>query len=170
MKNSIFGIVIDNQPLEVIYKYYKELFSEISKNFTNFYVIDLSDLVFFQKKRDNKKLGKNLFPKNFIYKKFSNLNELTLFLKNKNLIAINNLGKNPDYYWVLRCLKKNNVKLINILNTGEIGVQTTVDFSKKSFINWKNFYNRGFYLFFRILTILNILPKIEITFHSNVEV
>ena len=51
MKNSIFGIVIDNQPLEVIYKYYKELFSEISKNFTNFYVIDLSDLVFFQKKR-----------------------------------------------------------------------------------------------------------------------
>ena len=120
MKNSIFGIVIDNQPLEVIYKYYKELFSEISKNFTNFYVIDLSDLVFFQKKRDNKKLGKNLFPKNFIYKKFSNLNELTLFLKNKNLIAINNLGKNPDYYWVLRCLKKNLVKLINILNTGRL--------------------------------------------------
>ena len=170
MKNSIFGIVIDNQPLEVIYKYYKELFREISKNFNNFYVIDLSDLVYFQKKRGKKKLGKNLFPKNFTYKKFSNLNDLTLFLKSKNLIAINNLGKNPDYFWVLRCLKKNNVKLINILNTGEIGVQTTVDFSKKSFINWKNFHNRGFYFFSRILTILNILPKIEITFHSNIEV
>ena len=51
MKNNIFGIVIDNQPLEVIYKYYKELFSEISKNFTNFYVIDLSDLVFFSKEK-----------------------------------------------------------------------------------------------------------------------
>ncbi len=170
MKNSIFGIVIDNQPLEVIYKYYKELFSEISKNFNNFYVIDLSDLVFFQKQKSKKKIGKNLFPKNFIYKRFSNLNDLTLFLKNKNLIAINNLGKNPDYFWVLRCLKKNNVKLINILNTGEIGVQTTVDFSKKSFINWKNFHNRGFYILFRMLTILNILPKIEITFHSNIEV
>ena len=75
------------------------------------------------------------------------MNELTLFLKIK-FNHINNLGKNPDYFWVLRCLKKNNVKLINILNTGEIGVQTTVDFSKMSFINWKNFYNRGFYLFF----------------------
>jgi hypothetical protein len=170
MKNSIFGIVIHNQPLDVIYKYYKELFSEISKNFDNFYVIDLSDLVFFQKRRDERKLRNNLFPKNFIYKRCSNLNDLTLFLKGKNLIAINNLGKNPDYFWVLRCLKKNNVKLINILNTGEIGVQTTVDFSKMSFINWKNFYNRGFYFFFRILTILNILPKIEITFHSNIEV
>ena len=147
MKNSIFGIVIHNQPLDVIYKYYKELFSEISKNFDNFYVIDLSDLVFFQKRRDERKLRNNLFPKNFIYKRFSNLNDLTLFLKGKNLIAINNLGKNPDYFWVLRCLKKNNVKLINILNTGEIGVQTTVDFSKMSFINWKNFYNRGFYFF-----------------------
>jgi hypothetical protein len=170
MKNRIFGIVIDNQPLEVIYKFYNELFSEISKNFDNFYVIDLSDLVFFQNKKGEKKLGKNLFPKNFIYKRFSNLNDLTLFLKSKNLIAINNLGKNPDYFWVLRCLKKNNVKLINILNTGEIGIQTTVDFSKRSFINWKNFYNRGFYLIFRILVILNILPKIEITFHSNIEV
>ena len=54
MKNSIFGIVIDNQPLEVIYKYYKELFSEISKNFNNFYVIDLSDLVFFSKEKEKK--------------------------------------------------------------------------------------------------------------------
>ena len=105
MKNSIFGIVIHNQPLDVIYKYYKELFSEISKNFDNFYVIDLSDLVFFQKRRDERKLRNNLFPKNFIYKRFSNLNDLTLFLKGKNLIAINNLGKNPDYFWVLSCLK-----------------------------------------------------------------
>ena len=44
MKNSIFGIVIDNQPLEVIYKYYKELFSEISKNFLINQSINLENL------------------------------------------------------------------------------------------------------------------------------
>ncbi len=170
MKKNIFGIVIDNQSPEVIYKFYKELFSEVSKNFDKFYILDLTDLVLYKRKGVDITKGKSLFPKNFIYKKISNAKNLELFLKDKRLIAINNLGKNPDYFWALRCLKKNNVKLINILNTGEIGNQTTLNFSKRSFVNWKNFYSRGFYFFFRILTIINILPKIEITFHSNIEV
>ena len=169
MKKNTFGIIFHEQSLNVIYKFYKELFLEINKNFDNFYLIDVSNLILFQKNKKAKLFDNSIFTKKFKYVKIKDSKDLDNFLKDKNLVAINNLGKNPDFYWCLFCLKKNNVKLINILNTGEIGLKTTLDFKQRNFFIWKNFYDKGFYHFFRILTILNILPNIEITFHSNIE-
>ena len=169
MKNSVFGILINNQNEDVIYKYYKELFANITKNFKQFYIIDISELVFFQKKKE-KKFDLHLFPKNFQYKKVFSKNDLDNFLENKNLVAINNIDKNPSFYWVLYLLKLHNVKLINIFYGGEIGLTTSIDFSLKGFYKFNYFYNKGFYPLFRILTLLRILPRIEILFHSNINI
>ena len=45
-------------------------------------------------------------------------NDLDNFLENKNLVAINNIDKNPSFYWVLYLLKLHNNrcnKLISVL-------------------------------------------------------
>ncbi len=168
MKKTILGIVHSSESLDAISSYYREFFLEISKNFENFYLLNLSELVSFRKKKRSK-INRKKFPKNFIFKKFSNSKELNKFLSDKNLIAINNLGKNPSFYKVLYLLKTNKVKLINILNVGEFGLSTTLNIFEKNTYIWSNFYDKGFYYLFRILTILNLFPKIEILFHSNEE-
>lgn len=168
-KLSIFGLIHSNNNLDAINKFYKEFFIEVSKNFTNFYVIDLSNLIFF-KKGKSRKAKINKFPKNFIFFKPKNLSELKKFLNKYNLIAVNNIGKNPDFFWVLFWLKKLNVKLINIIYSGVFGLSTTINiFEKRSYLP-KNFYNKGFYYLYRILTIFKVLPKIEILFHSDQDV
>jgi len=168
MKKTILGIVHSSESLDAISSYYSEFFLEISRSFDKFYIINLSGLISF---REKKKININQkkFPKNFVFKKFSNSKKLKEFLLDKNLIAINNLGKNPSFFWALHLLRINNVKLINILNVGEFGLSTTLSVFKKNTYIWSNFYDKGFYYIFRILTILNILPKIEITFHSNID-
>lgn len=169
IKLSIFGFIYSNSNLDAINKFYKEFFIEVSKNFTSFYVIDLSNLIFF-KKGNNRKNKINNLPRNFIFFKPKNLGELKKFLNKYNLIAVNNIGKNPDFFWVLFWLKKLNVKLINIIYSGVFGLSTTINFFEKRSYLPKNFYNKGFYYLYRILTILKVLPKIEILFHSDVDV
>ena len=131
-KLSIFGLIHSNNNLDAINKFYKEFFIEVSKNFTNFYVIDLSNLIFF-KKGKSRKAKINKFPKNFIFFKPKNLSELKKFLNKYNLIAVNNIGKNPDFFWVLFWLKKLNVKLINIIYSGVFGLSTTINIFEN---NW----------------------------------
>ena len=38
------------------------------------------------------------------------------------------------------------------------------------FSAYKHYYNKGFYYLFRILTILNVFPKIDLLFESNTEI
>ena len=58
-----------------------------------------------------------------------------------------------------------------ILNLGNFGNKQTVDWNMKFFFKaYKHFFDKGFYYLFRILTIINIFPKIDLLFHSDTEI
>ena len=53
----------------------------------------------------------------------------------------------------------------------QIGNKMTVDVNLSKVITArKHYFNKGFYHFFRILTILNIFPKIDLLFESNLDI
>jgi len=57
-----------------------------------------------------------------------------------------------------------------IMNLGNFGNKQTIDWRNlKSLKVSEHFYRKGFYYIFRILTIINIFPKIDLLFESNTE-
>ena len=58
-----------------------------------------------------------------------------------------------------------------IMNLSQIGNKMTIDFNVKYFFSaYKHYFVKGFYYFFRLLTVINIFPKIHLLFESNLEV
>ena len=54
-----------------------------------------------------------------------------------------------------------------ISNLGSFGNKINPDFNTNNIFAFKHYYEKGFYYLFRILTILNLFPKIDLLFESN---
>ena len=148
---------------------YKNLFEEFSRNFEKIYILNLANLRIFEDKINSFNDEKALFPNNFEILKFDNSSEFINFAKDRRIIAITNeLSKSPSNFKIFYLLKKINAFLISINTNGRIGGKISFDFKfKKIFKAKKHLYLKGFYYFWRILTVINLFPKIDILFTCN---
>ena len=165
-KEKIFGIVIATLDYKGIYNQNKELFDQISKDFKKVYVVNL--IRFKLREKLGKIKNQSLFPKNFIFLNFSNSSNFINFFNNKQMFAIQYLSKNPDYFKIFYLIKLANIKNIMIQNLGNFGNKQTPDFNLDHIFAFQHYYEKGFYYLFRLLTIINLFPKIDLLFESNI--
>jgi len=165
---TIYFIVAEENT-EKVYKNNSLLIRELSKKFDFIYILNLFNLKIFSKKKKfeyKEKINEKLYIINFV----SN-NDFNEFILQKKIIAIFIMGKDPTYFNIHYQLKKNNIKLIMIMNQSQIGNKMTADIRLKYlFKAYKNYFIKGFYYFFRLMTIINIFPKISLLFESNLQI
>ena len=170
MKKNIVGFVAATNNLDIIVKNNLEYIHSFSKKFDNFYLFNFINLKLFNKNKNLIKTKQKL-PKNFIIKTFANKQEALRYFNKKKLIGILHLGKSLEYFPIYSFLKKIKSKSILILNLGNYGNTAFIDFSFKFFFKrFKHFYDKGFYYLFRVLTIINVFPKIDIYFESDLDI
>jgi len=151
----------------------KELIFTLSKKFKKIYIINLHNLRLFKK---NKKFSINknrkFLPKNFILLDINSTLEFLNFAKNKKLIVIiNSLSRSIYDFKIFYLLKKVGAKLIMISNLSMIGSKIFLEINPKNIIKgYKHVIYKGFYYVWRIFTIINIFPKIDLLLESNSEV
>ena len=171
MKDKTIGFIISQENLKVFASQNNQIIKKIAENFKEVFVINVLDLKLGNTALSINTIDKNLFPENVFYKNIKTSKEFVAFFKNKDFIALQYLPKSPDYYRIYFLIKKMNIKNVLILNLGNFGNKQTIDWNLKFFFrSFKHFFDKGFYYLFRILTILNIFPKIDLLFQSDTEV
>ncbi len=169
MKKTIMSLITANENVDKFYLSNKILIDQLLKKFTNIYILNLYNLKIFTKK-ESIKCNTNL-PKEIKIINFKNSDELKKFSTQYKIISISFIGKNLTDFKIQYFLKKINIKLIMIMYFSQIGNKMTIDVSiKNAVVARKHYFNKGFYHLFRILTILNIFPKIDLLFESNLEI
>ncbi len=153
----------------------KELFDTFSKSLKEFYIINADNLVYFPSfkkisyNEKNIKINKKQIKKSNI-KLFNpkNEKEFCSFSKKKELVIINNIGKNFFALKIYFLLKKLRINQVYIDNLGSIGMPAY--FEAKNYIRYFNYiiFQR---LFSRIITpsliILGFIRRIKIHFTSK---
>ena len=147
------GIITKNPEAQVNLD--KDLYIKLAEKFKKIYVIDLS--------LENKK--KINFPKNFIYLKPNNFNDIKKIFSRNKFLCFNFLA--PRYYnlKLFLILKKFDIKHFFLMRSG------TLKMNEDLFIQRKNKFN--FYLIilrkliFKILIILNLINNYEVLFISQ---
>ena len=169
----IFGLITDSEN-EIFFSKQKSLYEKISKTFDEFYIINLIHFRIIDKKiysYDN--LNATKLPHNFKVITPVNENELNKFLINKKLVAFMLFGKRLRSFRIQYLVKKYNIRFIYMYNTGAMGEH----YLGKTLLRKKETKIHRYYFFrfkriivhylFRVLTILNIFPKIDIYFEST---
>ena len=155
---------------------HKNLIDIISKSFESVYLIndqhlrllpDLAKRVYFEE-YENEDVEIPFKPDNFYLFNPKNSIEFKSFCENKELVLINNIGKHFFDLKTLYLLKKNKVKLIQIMN---LGVMKS-DYERPLIRYFKNYLMFHFnQTIFKKITVflsnIKILPKIEIRFLSD---
>jgi hypothetical protein len=167
MKTKEFGFISAINDYKDFTREHKGLIREISSNFERVFIINVSYL----KLRNNNYQIKNehLLPKTFIIKNFKKSIDFLNFFKDKDFTALQYLDKNPDFFKIFFLIKLAKIKNVMIMNLGNFGNSQFIDFNPRYIFAFRLYYKKGFYYFFRILTILNIFPKIEILFECNLK-
>jgi hypothetical protein len=167
-KKIEFGILTCSNDYEQNLNLNKEIYTKIQKEFGNFCILNLTNLKLFQKK-DFSKTPNYIFSNIKIYKPH-NGQELKAIFQNKKFIAFNNLGKSFSFFKIYFYLKKINLKQILLMNIGYPQNKTSLDLKNKSIFFTSAFFflrKKFIYYIFRILTILEIFPKIDVYFESK---
>lgn len=167
-KKIEFGILTCSSDYEQSLNLNKEIYTKIQKEFGNFCILNLSNLKLFKKKDFLK--TPNYISSNIKIYKPRDAQELKAIFKKKKLIAFNNLGKSFSFFKIYFYLKKINLKQILLMNIGYLENKTSLDLNNSSFfLSSALFFLRKkiSYFIFRILTILEIFPKIDIYFESK---
>ncbi len=171
MKEKSIGFIISQENLEIFATQNKNIVKKIAESFKKVFVINVVNLKFGNLQLDVDPKNKDIFPSNIIYKNIKTSKEFITFFKDKDFVALQYLPKSPDYYRIYFLIKRMNIKNVLILNLGNFGNKQTVDWNMKFFFKaYKHFFDKGFYYLFRILTIINIFPKIDLLFHSDTEI
>ena len=171
---KIFGTLVTSENPEGIFYIQESLYKKISKKFDEFFIINLINFNLFKKKKLYKnKDSNNLLPHNFKIITPINEEELNKFLVDKNLVAFMEFGKNLNNFKIQFLVKKYNIRLIYLQNTGAIGNQ----YLGKNFAGHRKTKIIRFY-FFRLKKILtyfllkvfiffNLFSRIDIYFESD---
>ncbi len=167
-KKKIFGIILATNDYKGFYNQNKELIQELSIGFKKVHIINLIELKFREKKE--KINNKKIFPNNYKLHHFTSSIEFLNFFKKNEMVALQYLSKNPDFFKIFFLIKLAKIKNIMIMNLGNFGNKITPDFNTKNIFAFKHYYSKGFYYLFRILTILNVFPKVDLLFESNTEI
>lgn len=171
MKEKSIGFIISQENPKIFATQNKKIVKKIAESFKKVFVINVVNLKFGNLQLDVDSKNKDIFPTNIIYKNIKTSKEFITFFKDKDFVALQYLPKSPDYYRIYFLIKRMNIKNVLILNLGNFGNKQTVDWNMKFFFKaYKHFFDKGFYYLFRILTIINIFPKIDLLFHSDIEI
>ena len=171
MKKKILCSINASNDLNIDLNLNKDLYVEISKRFSKFYIIQVNKLINKNSSTEQKIITK--IPKNFIIFSPNSYIELIKFLKENDIIAFISLGRSFVYFKLLFLLKKYNCKLLINLNIGYTNPASNRFFFKKNiFISIKNFIKYLFerkisFIIFRFLVLVKVLPKIEILFEGS---
>lgn len=169
MKDKAIGLIVALENYDNFINQNEYIINELSKKFEKIYVINVIKL-----KIGNKNLSiknNNNFPTNFIIKIMDTSSEFISFFKGKDFVGIQYLSKNPSFYKIYYLIKKCKIKNILVLNLSNYGNKQTIDWNLKYlFKGYKHYYEKGFYYIFRLLTLVNIFPKIDLLFESDLEI
>jgi hypothetical protein len=169
LKKKIISLIIAQENIENIYISNKILIEQLLKQFAEIYILNLYNLKIFTKK--NIVITPKNLPSEIKIINFKDSNEFKKFNIYHEIISILFIGKNPKYFKIHYLLKKFNIKLIMIMNLSQIGNKLSADIKLKYLLKaHQNYFDKGFYHLFRIFTVLNIFPKIDLLFESNSEV
>ena len=167
-KKIIFGIITSSNNYDQVYNLNKEIYDEIYKKFGNFYILDLSNYKLFER---NRSFSKKKIPSYIKVFKPKNLNEFFTFFRNKTFIAFNNIGKTFSFFRIYYLLNRINLKQILLMNIGypENKVELQKNNNQKIYFNNFIYYlnKKISYILFRLFTIMNIFPKIDIYFECS---
>ena len=164
-KINTFCLITSSTQIEKILNIYKYYISETINKYGNFTVINFCKI-------DNKKILKNskIF-KNSEKKKINifqprNKNEFLEFVKNKKIIALDCLGKKFENFKLRFLIKKPNIHLILLLDSGNISNEDNID-------GWNTEYKKFILLkkinkiIYRLFILLNLFPKTQLYFESR---
>ena len=164
-KINTFCLITSSTQLEKMLNIYKYYIPEIINKYGNFTIINFCKI-------DNKKILKNskIF-KNSEKKKINifqprNKNEFLEFVKNKKIIALDCLGKKFENFKLRFLIKKPNIHLILLLDSGNISNEDNID-------GWNTEYKKFILLkkinkiIYRLFILLNLFPKTQLYFESR---
>jgi len=170
-KKNVISFVCATNDINSIINVNFDLLIDLSKKFKKIYILNLFNLKLFNKKSKVVKKINYKLPKNIKIIFFKDNDNFIDFCKSKKLICFQNLGKSLEYFKIYRLLK--NIDSINIivLNLGNFGNKTFIDFNLKFFFkSFYHYYDRCLYYLFRFLTIVGYFPRIDILFHNDKEI
>ena len=150
----------------------REFISELSKKFEKVYILNLHNLRYIYKNKFKSiKKNQKLLPKNFVIINIKNSKDFINFSLNKKLtIILCGLTRSIIDFKIFYLFKKVNAKIIMISITGQWGTRIFTDISFKNIlVGRKHVIIKSFYYIYRILTIINILPKINLLIESSAE-
>jgi hypothetical protein len=160
------------------FHHHKILMEAFSKNFDKIFMINVQNLRFFpslakkiyMEKNQDDEIKDVTVPSNFVFFNPKNVKEFSNFLKDKEIILINNFSRHFFALKIYLLLKKFKIKQIQISNFGVFGAPGVI-YSKKHILkNLIHFLNNTLFIKLTvILTNINIIPKLEIRFLSNLQ-
>ena len=108
--------------LNALFASHPDLIEKFCNSFEKVYVVNFSKLKFFpNKKKILQELDKNFkIPKNMEFVNPKNVSDFDNFMKGKELIAINNMGRQLNDLKIHFLLARHNIKQIQISNIGNI--------------------------------------------------
>ena len=157
------------------------LIDQLSKNFDKIYLINTQNLRFFPKFARSvymeEDLGENDFkssdiPKNFILFNPKNTKEFSDFLKDKEILVINNFNKHFFDLPIQMIVKKLKIQQVQISYSGRAMSGSTQKMSLNHILKTVVFFlNQSFFKKVTVLlSNLGITPKLDIRFMSDKEV
>lgn len=167
-KINTICLITSSMQIEKILNIYKNYIIETINKYGSFTIINFCKI-------DDKKILKNLeIFKNSEKKKINvfqprNKDEFLKFIKNKNIIALDNLGKKFEDFKLRFLIKKPNIHLILLLDMGNISNEDNFDgwnTKNKNFIFLKKINK----IIYRLLILLNLFPKTQFYFESRKEI
>ena len=173
MIKKYVAFISDSNDIKNDYLIYESFWKNVSKKFVKFYFINLNYVINKKKNfKDNNYIKKN-FPKNLIIFNPKSYFELESFLRKKQIIVFNGLGRDIKYFYALYILKKFNCKVLLNLTIGYTGQGNNFYFDRnnkiKNLLKYLKFIylKKIVYFLFRFLVLINIFPKIDILFDGS---
>ena len=144
------------------FKFYKNFFYSLLNKLEQINLIDISKIIKNKNIEDFRQLNKN-----FILHNPQNISELKILLKENNFILMYCIHNGLKYFSINYLISKLKIKKFIVSNLG-YNPENFNYLNKNLFEKIQIFFKIRFrYYFFRILVLLNVLPKIDFFFEAS---
>jgi hypothetical protein len=171
IKKKCICLFTSFESLNATYHTQKNLYKYVASQFDKFYIVNVDNLRFFSSPLDyqfSEEIQSR--PKNILLVNLKDSIDFKKFISDKILVVINNFGKSFQDLKIHLLLKKKDIFQVQFKNIGNIQFDQIV--SKKHFLLTVNYLilNRLSRKITTILSSLNIINKIDISFISNKQI
>lgn len=171
IKKKCICLFTSFESLNATYHTQKNLYKYVASQFDKFYIVNIDNLRFFSKPL-NYQFSEEIQsrPKNILLVNLKDSIDFKRFISDKILVVINNFGKTFQDFKIHLLLKKKDIFQVQFKNIGNIQSDQIV--SKKHILLTANYLilHRLFRKITTILSSLNIINKIDISFISDKQI